>query len=240
MPIHDWTRVSAGTFHDFHNSWIVEIRNHLNGGLLPRDYYAMAEQFAGDFGPDVITLHTGDGSSPSGPTVLTDAMPKVRFTAEAEIDFYVQKQSSVVIRHTSDDDIVAFIEIVSPGNKANRRHFPAFLDKAATALSRHIHLLIVDLLPPSIRDPQGIHDAIWFELTDQHYQPPADKPLTLAAYSAGVTTRAYIEPVAVGDSLIPMPLFLEARSYVEVPLEATYQAGYRGVPERWRKVLEGV
>jgi hypothetical protein len=98
--------------------------------------------------------------------------------------------------------------------------------------------LLLDLQPPSRRDPQGIHDAIWSELTDQHYQPPADKPLTLVAYSAGLSTRAFVEPVAVGDSLIDMPLFLETKSHVPVPLEATYQAAYRGVPERWRKVLE--
>lgn len=36
MPIHDWTRVTAGTWHDFHLAWIAELRNVLNGGLLPR------------------------------------------------------------------------------------------------------------------------------------------------------------------------------------------------------------
>jgi len=46
MPIHDWTRVSAGTFHDFHNAWITELRNALNGGLLPRGFYAQGEQHA--------------------------------------------------------------------------------------------------------------------------------------------------------------------------------------------------
>ncbi len=25
MPVHDWTRVSDGTFHDFHYSWVLEI-----------------------------------------------------------------------------------------------------------------------------------------------------------------------------------------------------------------------
>ena len=35
MPIHDWTRVTAGTWHDFHLVWIAELRNVLNGGLLP-------------------------------------------------------------------------------------------------------------------------------------------------------------------------------------------------------------
>ena len=35
-----------------------------------------------------------------------------------------------------------------------------------------------------------------------------------------------------------MPLFLEPEMYVNVPLEATYRAAYRGVPRRWRQVLE--
>ena len=56
MPIHDWTRVTAGTWHDFHLAWITEIRNALNDGLLPPDYYAQAEQIAGLLGPDVLTL----------------------------------------------------------------------------------------------------------------------------------------------------------------------------------------
>jgi hypothetical protein len=60
----------------------------------------------------------------------------------------------------------------------------------------------------------------------------------LAAYSAGPCKRAYVEPTAVGRALIDMPLFLEPEIYVNVPLEATYQAAYRGVPRRWQRVLE--
>ena len=56
MPIHDWTRVGAGTFHDFHCGWVVEICNALNVGLLPPGYYARAEQVGGEVGPDVLTL----------------------------------------------------------------------------------------------------------------------------------------------------------------------------------------
>ncbi len=29
MPIHDWTRVDAGTFHDFHQGWTIEIHNSI-------------------------------------------------------------------------------------------------------------------------------------------------------------------------------------------------------------------
>jgi hypothetical protein len=44
--------------------------------------------------------------------------------------------------------------------------------------------------------------------------------------------------VAVGDVLPDMPLFLEPGVYVSVPLEATYQAAWRGMPDRWQRVLE--
>ena len=44
MPVHDWSRVFAGAFHDFHLAWMAELRNALNGGILPENYYALAEQ----------------------------------------------------------------------------------------------------------------------------------------------------------------------------------------------------
>src|SRR5262245_65409977 len=46
MPVHDWSRIDAGIFHDFHHAWIEEIKRALNAGLLPVDYYALAEQQA--------------------------------------------------------------------------------------------------------------------------------------------------------------------------------------------------
>lgn len=57
MPLHDWTRVEGGIFHDFHVAWIPEIRKILNGDLLPEGYYALAEQHAGRAIADVLTLH---------------------------------------------------------------------------------------------------------------------------------------------------------------------------------------
>ena len=56
--------------------------------------------------------------------------------------------------------------------------------------------------------------------------------------SAGPRKKAYIEPAAVGRAMIEMPLFLTPERYVNVPLEETYQAAYRGVPRKWKAVLE--
>jgi hypothetical protein len=44
---------------------------------------------------------------------------------------------------------------------------------------------------------------------------------------------------AHADDLIDMPVFLNAPdSFVEIPLEATYQAAWETVPRRWQRVIE--
>ncbi len=244
MPVHDWTRVDAGIFHAFHHSWIEEIARALNRGLLPPDYYALAEQHAAGFGPDVLTLQEegddeadADGSrSPGGTTMLT--APKLQPTAETDMAFYRRKQSSVAVRHVSGDRIVAMVEVASPGNKAARRALQAFVTKAAELLEKQVHLLVLDLHPPGRRDPQGIHACIWEEIAGEEYSAPADKPLTVVSYEAGLTVRAYVVHVAVGDALPDMPLFLEPEKAIQLPLEATYQAAFAVVPRRWQRVLQ--
>jgi hypothetical protein len=242
MPVHDWTRVEAGIFHAFHHDWITELARALNGGLLPADYYALPEQQAAGFGPDVLGLQSppaGEaGAAAGGTATLAPTRPRTTFTAETDAEFYRRKKSSVVVRHVSGDRIVAMLEIVSPGNKASRHAFRAFVDKACELLEHRVHLLILDPFPPGPRDPNGVHAAIWQEVQDEPFALPKDKPLTLVAYECDLTTRAYIEPIAVGDPLPNMPLFVEPTVYVWVPLEATYQAAFAGLPRRWRTVLE--
>ena len=76
------------------------------------------------------------------------------------------------------------------------------------------------------------------EQSDEPYDLPAEEPLTLAGYAAGPQVDVYLEHLAVGAALPEMPLFLRPDRYVEVPLEATYQAAYRGMPAFWREVLD--
>src|SRR5438270_3234338 len=97
MPVHDWTRVSDGTFHDFHYSWVLEIKRALKRGLLPKGYYFMAEQLGGDLGaPDVLTL--------------TESPPAVHARTTIARDPYARLQRTVVVRHTSGDRVVAMLE----------------------------------------------------------------------------------------------------------------------------------
>jgi Protein of unknown function (DUF4058) len=252
MPVHDWSRVDAGIFHDFHHSWIEHVKGLLNSGALPPDHYALAEQQTSHFGPDVLTLQYKsardtdqeareqlgyDARSNGGGVIVS--RPKARLAGETDLEFYRRKQNVVAVRHVSGDRLVAIVEIVSPGNKSSQTVFRKFVDKAVDLLSQDIHLLILDLIPTTRRDPNGIHGAIWEALTDEEYKAPADKPLTLAAYEAEMGVRAFVEPVAVGDQLPEMPLFLKPGGHVPVALESTYQSAWEAVPRRWRSVIEG-
>jgi hypothetical protein len=239
MPVHDWTRVDAGLFHDFHQSWTVALRNALNGGGLPPGYFALVEQNIGPI-PDLLTLQLplDGGEASNGPSgVVAAAPPRTRLVRPRKADSYVRKANLITVRHRHGE-IVAVIEIVSPGNKAARNEFRAFVQKSADLIRQGVHLLVVDLFPPGPRDPQGIHKAIWDEFQEEDLELPPDKPLTLASYDAGPEGGAYVEFVAVGDPLPDMPIFLKPGTHVPAPLEATYQTTWSLFPAPLKRLLE--
>jgi hypothetical protein len=241
MPIHDWTRVDAGLFHDFHQDWTIELRRSLNAGRLPPGYVALTDQQTGGPIPDVLTLNrrpkgTAEGRPAGGLAVVT-APPQARFVVEAEEDTYARRANRIRIRHRHGE-VVAIVEIVSPGNKSSRNSLRAFVRKAGDLIWQGIHLLVVDLFPPSERDPQGIHKAIWDEISVQPFELPADKPLTVVAYQASPTRKAYVEPVAVGDDLPALPIFLTDDEYVPAPLEETYRASWAAFPADFKELLQ--
>lgn len=243
MPVHDWSRVAAGIFHDFHHAWIEEIKRALNSGVLPRDYYALAEQRTAGYGPDVLTLQAdGDEDEVSSEPDhrsggLMVAKPQVAVTAETEMEFYRRKQNVVAVRHVSDDRVIALVEVVSPGNKSSRAAMRSFVEKTAQLLDQRIHLLILDVHLPGSFDPQGIHAAIWEEISGP-WEFTCNRPLTLVGYQSAQTVRAFVQPLAIGDELIDMPLYLEPEGYILVPLERTYNRALEAFPKRWRSVLE--
>ncbi len=251
MAVHDWTRVLPGTFHDFHGRWITHLSESLNAGLLPAGYYALSEQPAEDAWPDVLALEATspyfpaiglEGPASEAAIAVAQRPPKVSLRTTSEAELTATRQRTLVIRHASGDRIVALLEIVSPGNKDRRFSLDRFVDKAVSALRQNYHLLIVDLFPPGRHDPQGIHGAIWAAVDGvaaADFRLSADRPLTLSAYEAKPAPTAYVEPIQIGALLPDMPLFIAPGWYINVPLEATYLAAWRGVPERWRRVIEG-
>jgi hypothetical protein len=246
MPVHDWTKVDAGTFHSFHNAWITHLMGKLNGGVLPDGYYALSEQHSSGLIPDVLTLNLPDADPTSDPAphgggiTLADAPPRIgrKLVADPKA-VYRARRRTLTIRHASGHRIVAFLEIVSPGNKDRTASVQELVNKVDSALMQSIHVMIVDLFPPGRFDPQGLHGAVWARYGMEEYVVPPAQPLTVCSYRAAAPVEAYVEDVAFGDPLPDMPLFLDVETYVYVPLELTYEAAFRDLPAFLRDVLEG-
>ncbi|MEZ6089718.1 MAG: DUF4058 family protein [Pirellulaceae bacterium] len=241
MPMHDWSRVQAGIYHNFHFRWIAAIMDRLNDGLLPKGMIAMAEQVIGGPEPDVVTLQQNDivfPASEGNTATLTEAppKPKTEFVIPVEVDRYAAKANRVVVRH-SLGKVVAVVELVSPGNKHSRHAIRTFVEKTVDLLYDTINLLVIDPFPPSPRDPQGIHKVIWDEISDEPFALPEDRQLTLAAYQAEPIKTAYVEPFTVGQSIPEMPLFLKNDFYINVPLEATYMDTWNVLPQILRDLV---
>jgi hypothetical protein len=243
MPVHDWSRIDANLFHHFHQAWTLDICHALNGGLLPTGYSALVEQHAGGVEPDVLTLESRRPSSQpvsrAGGTLLLAPPPQEwkRIESLDSQNLLARRANRITIRHLLGR-VVCVMEIVSPGNKSSQAALAKLVEKTVDFLESGVHVLVVDLLPPTPRDPQGIHKAIWDQFEDQPFELPLDKRLTLASYVATAVKTAYVHPVAVGDVLPDMPAWLDEDSYVPVPLEATYQAAWASCPQAMREFVE--
>ena|SRR5688572_20409226 len=240
MPIHDWSRVSAGLFHDFQQSWSIRIKDSLNAGLLHKREAALVEQRAGPLEGDVLSIEgqaawrTGDASTGG---VATEDRPATQIIRRSTRQIYARRANRIVVRHHLGR-IIAVLEIVSPGNKDSRSALRDFVEKTIDFLRRGIHVLIVDLFPPIPRDPLGLHKAIWDEIEEEEFLFPPGKDRVLASYEAGAERVAYVEPVGVGDQLPKMSLFLACGVHVMVPLEATYQQTWDAGPQELRTAVE--
>jgi hypothetical protein len=128
MPLHDWTRVEASVVHAFHMSWLAQLMQSLNNGLLPEDFYALAEQVSSRFIPDLLTLQ--ETSSHDAPDLSSGGLallaPAARATSTLDPSRVALPRLQLTIRHISGDRVVAVIEIVSPSNKGSELEYAAF------------------------------------------------------------------------------------------------------------------
>lgn len=232
MPLHDWTRVDAGMYHDFHQGWAIEIRNALNRGLLPDGYVAATDQRVSGYEPHVSVHSRPNRASPareSGGLAVATAPPRVKRVAqlETEAEAFARRKNRIVVRHARGE-VVAVLEIVSPGNKDRDHSVNRLVGKVREFLRDGVNVLLIDPFPPGEFDPAGLHAAIraaWMGETDDAEEPPPG----VASYDAGEPLTAYLEPMAVGTPLPAVPLFLEPGVYVSLPLEPTYQAAWENI-----------
>jgi hypothetical protein len=165
--------------------------------------------------------------------------PATRIVRKSSKEFYSDLANRIVVKHQLGRT-VAIVEIVSPGNKDSKRAFREFVEKSVAFIRAGVHVLVVDLFPPTKRDPFGVHRAIWDEFEDEDvlFEFPPGKDRTLASYDAGREKAAYVEPIALGEALPDMPLFLFEGHYIKVPLEAAYQTAWSFLPRELQVIVE--
>lgn len=207
MPIHDWSRAEASVFHAFRHRWLGALCDAMNDGRLPDDHFAMIEEAS-----DLAGAEPGAELANNGPA------PELARRADC-----------IAVRR-GEGRLVAVVEVVSPGDKASAARLQSLVGSIVALVGRRVHVLLVDLFPPGPHDPRGVHNAIWDTIDPEEREIPADRPLAVAAYDSGPIAGTYVEPMAVGDILPEMPLFLEPGQYLPTPLEATYQAAWDGLP----------
>ena len=150
MAVHDWTRVYAGLFHDFHQSWSIRIKDALNAGVLPKGLTALVEQKSRTEGVGRA------GDRVAGRQCIRLTRTRHDHYATTEDAHCSQVHQRTVCRQSESGRRPAYVgphcggdrDPVSPGNKDSNRAFNEFLNKSSEFIRAGIHLLVVDLFPP--------------------------------------------------------------------------------------------
>lgn len=113
--------------------------------------------------------------------------------------------------------------------------------RTVDAIENGINVLVVDLFQPSRFDPLGMHHALRIRLSlrSDHPEQAFSPRSTFASYCLSLPRHIdmFVEYLEADMQLPEMPIFLDGKHYVNVPLEATYQRAWEGTPAFWREVV---
>ena len=241
MPIHDWTRGPDYLFHNFHLSWVVALCDHLNRNVLPSTHFALSETI--ELRPPVGFEVYPEPDQPRRVRASREEhasagelLPTTQFSFKRERIEYANR--AVTIRSADTHAVESAILLISQQDREVGYRWESCVRHAVATLTHAIHLLVVELFPPNLRNPQSIHQAIWDRFGEEPFTLPPDKPLTVAAYASGAELTAYVEPLGVGDPLPDMPIFLKSNRDVQIQLEASYAQVWAGLPAPLKELIE--
>ncbi len=204
-------------WHSFHHAWATFISSDLNKHL-PEGWFAEPNaQFGIEI--DVATFEDDGGQQfpdwlsgwhPSSP-VITAPFQAVK--DKIEVNIYDSTAGPV---------LAGAIELLSPANKDRPASREAFVSKCETLLQQGVGLLLVDIVTER---GGNLHLELLKRLS---IQTSFDAALYTASYHAveldgEARLEIWEEPLAVGQALPTMPLWLRGGYCLPVNLEATYQ-----------------
>jgi len=210
----------------FHHAWATFIAQQLNQETLPADYYAESEISLGpELEIDVVTMElSGPGSGDKGgATVWSPARPKIA----AKVDFaHLDSYEVRVYQDLGGAELRAAIELVSPSNKEREGSRRTFAAKCAGYLKHGSGVVIVDSVTAR---SANLHDELFKTLEVKSRRGAWKSPTGLSAvayraatYRKNPRVEAWPEPLALGEPLPVLPLWLGPDLCVPVRLEESY------------------
>lgn len=236
MPLRDHFRSpldDVTAWEGFHGQWPAVIVQHLDKEL-PRRYVAAPRVHSGSqVEIDVATYDTEDGSglsaqpAPGNGGVATAVWAPARPTLAVETELPDADEYEVRVYDTKRGRrLVAAVEIVSPANKDRPEHRQLFVAKCAALLQQRVAIAIVDLV--TVRDFNLYADLL--EMLRQRDPSLGAEPPSLYAVACrwrpqGKTRvlETWNQPLALGQPLPTLPLWLTDAFAVPLELEASYE-----------------
>lgn len=209
----------------FHGAWATKLAVDLNEHLPDGWYAEPTVQWAIEV--DVAAFEESEalvGTLATGPSAGTwePAAPAKTIDFSLTTDVVEVK----VYRDFTDFPLVGVIELVSPANKDRPETREAFVSKCDTYLRDGIGLVMVDIVT---KHNANLHALLMDRLDDPE---PRDEPLYASAYhpvkrNGETKLEIWYEPLAVGQELLSMPLFLKNGPRACVNLADTYRQTLR-------------
>ncbi len=218
----------------FHSAWANTMVRHLNEKLLPARYRSQPELHLGTHVEiDVATFERPTpGPAPSdgngaGSNVATAVWAPAKATQSLVVTFPAEDVFEIrVVDRRRGMRLVAAVELVSPGNKDRPDSRHTFAVKCASYLAERVAVVVVDVVTDRHHD---LYAEILTLLGQQgQHTWPGEPPL----YGVALRTtkqedqwhmETWEEPLALGQSLPTMPLWLADNLAVPLELEATYE-----------------
>lgn len=231
----------------FHHAWAMTIVQRLNGDVLSKDYVSEPEAHVGPLIQiDVATYEDESEPSPfgangsNGPGGVATAIQAYAPPAPpltGEVAFTESDTFEVAIYKMEGGwKLVAAIELVSPANKDRPSHRRAFATKVAAYLQQGISVVVVDVVTERLANLHA-------ELVEVMHLPDTfdwQSPSGLAAITYRVVKVKNGEkeqerldvwpyPLALGEALPTVPLWLSPILAVPLELELTYANACRSL-----------
>jgi hypothetical protein len=213
----------------FHGAWAAAIARRLNRGVLPAGYYAVPlVDRDGPIEIDVAALREQEVSAPESGAgwPQTWMAPAPAFAVAVDLAA-VEGVEVQVFADGGDPSLAAAVELLSPRNKDRPAARQAFAVKCVGYLQQGSSIVVVDTVTTRRAD---LHNTI-LSLVGVDVGAAALSPSSLSAVSYRAVGReeesqqleVWPEPLALGQPLPTLPLWIAAEFSVPLDLEASYQ-----------------